>query len=49
MFSKIQDVPTARLALLAFRKANRYPIDPVWEASVMSMEPDEEQVLAAVI
>lgn len=34
-FKRIEDRMTAQLLILAFRKANRYPIDPMFEYNVM--------------
>lgn len=35
IFQRIEDRQTAQLLILAFRKANRYPIDPTFESNVM--------------
>ena len=40
-FSKIDDRSTALLCILAFRRANRYPVDPTWEQSVLKQEPTD--------
>jgi len=40
-YNKIDDRPTALLCILAFRRANRYPIDLAWEQSVLKQEPSD--------
>ena len=41
IFKRIEDSNTAQLLILAFRKANNYPVDPAWEEGVMKQEPAE--------
>ena len=41
IFKRIDDSNTAQLLILAFRKANNYPVDPSWEEGVLRQEPAE--------
>lgn len=41
IFEKIDERSTAILLIYLFRKANRYPIDPAWEQTILATEPEE--------
>lgn len=38
---RIEDRPTAQLLIHAFRKANRYQVDPTFDTGIMKLVPSE--------